>query len=59
MTIELRPSLPYVTAEIEYRGQQGKIKDVLAQLRSLEDSVRVSSDAIRLQIQKTSRENQR
>jgi len=58
MTVEWRLSLPYVTAEIEYRGPQGKIKDVLAQLRSLEDSVCVSSDAIRLQIQKISRENQ-
>jgi hypothetical protein len=29
MNIELRHGLPYISAEIEYRGQQVKIENVL------------------------------
>ncbi len=38
MIMKMRRGLPYVTAEIEYRGRQAKVKDALDQSRSLEGS---------------------
>ena len=53
--VELRRGFPFVMVEIEYRGQQVKIENLLAQSRSLEASIFVSGDAIYAEILKISR----